>query len=419
VDTFFQATNRLAAHRLARRWLWRAICLCLGLALPAGTGAADPAVPSALPRVDPAELGFDTVLLDRIAPQMQRFVDRGEVSGVVSLVARRGKIAHFSALGLADVESGRPMQPDTIFAIASMTKPITATAVMMLQDEGKLSIDDPVAKYLPEFADVKLRDGTAPQRAITLRHLLTHTSGLGGSQQNEGTLAETAAALARRPLDFEPGTRWQYGPGLSVCGRVVEVVSGMPLERFLSERLFEPLGMRDTTFLPNDAQRGRLARLYQPGPQGKSLQRADHWLLDLSPDRSPNPSGGLFSTADDMARFYQMILDGGRWQGKQILSEKAVRLMTTIHTGDLPTGFTPGNGWGLGWCVVADPQGTTRALSPGSYGHGGAFGTQGWVDPQREMVFVLLIQRTGFGNSDGSDIRATLQQLAVDALRSR
>jgi CubicO group peptidase (beta-lactamase class C family) len=416
VDTFFQAVSNVAPRRPCRRWLvWAACLLC---AAPAGVLADDPSAPSGLPRVDPAELGFDPALLDRIAPQMQQFVDRAEVSGVVSLVARRGKIVHLSAVGTADLETGRAMQPDTMFAIASMTKPVTAAAVMILQDEGKLSVDDPVAKYLPEFADVKLRDGTAPQRAMTLRHLLTHTSGLGGSQQNEGTLAETAAALARRPLDFEPGTRWQYGPGLTVCGRVVEVVSGKSLDRFLSERLFQPLGMRDTTFLPDEAQRRRLARLYQPGPQGKSLQPADHWLLDLSPDRSPNPSGGLFSTAQDMARFYQMVLDGGRWQGQRILSEQAVRQMTTIQTGELPTGFTPGNGWGLGWCVVRDPQGTTRALSPGSYGHGGAFGTQGWVDPQRKMVFVLLIQRTGFGNSDGSDIRATLQQLAVEALRS-
>lgn len=412
----FQAPANVAACRVDRRWLlWAA---CLWLVVPAGVRAADPPAPSPLPRVDPAEVGFDPALLDRIAPRMQQFVDRHEAAGIVALVARQGKIVHLSAVGMADLEARRPMQPDTLFAIASMTKPITATAVMMLQDEGKLSIDDPVARYLPEFAEAKLRDGTAPQRPITLRHLMTHTSGLGGSHETEGTLAQTAAALARRPLDFEPGTAWQYGPGLSACGRVVELVSGQSFDQFLAERIFQPLGMRDTTFRPDEAQRQRLARLYQPGRDQGSLVPGQHWLVDLAPDRAPNPSGGLFSTAEDMARFYQMVLDGGRWQGRTIVSQQAVRAMTRVQTGDLATGFTPGNGFGLGWGIVREPQGPTAALSPGSFGHGGALGTQGWVDPKRQMVFVLMVQRLGFGNGDASPLRSTLQQLAVEALRS-
>ncbi len=318
-------------------------------------------------------------------------------------------------MGLADLATNRPMENDTLFCIASMTKPVTATALMILYDEGLLTLTDPVAKYIPAFENVKLEDQPAAC-PITLFDLVTHTSGLNGSQQNEGTLAETADALAARPLSFQPGEKWQYSPGVTVCGRVVEVVARMPYERFVQERIFQPLGMNDTTFNPTPVQARRIATLYKPGPDGKSIERAEHWLNEVSPDRSPNPSGGLFSTAADMARFYQMILNGGELDGKRIISKSAVGEMTRIQTGDLATGFTPGNGWGLGWCVVREPQGTTAMLSPGTFGHGGAFGTQGWVDPQRRLIFVLMLQRTEFGNSDDSDIRRTFQQLAVDAL---
>jgi CubicO group peptidase (beta-lactamase class C family) len=330
-------------------------------------------------------------------------------------VARDGKVVWLNAVGLADVETKRPMQPDTIFAIASMTKTISATALMILKDEGKVALDDPVAKYLPEFGEVKFQ-GQPPARPITLRDVMTHTAGLGGGQQNEGTLAETAAAIARRPLLFQPGEKWSYSPGLTVCGRVVEVVAGQPFERFLDQRIFEPLGMTDTTFFPNEAQQSRLARLYKPGADPGTLEPTAHWLSDLGADRTPNPSGGLFSTAADMARFYQMILDNGRFGGRQIVSADSVQQMTRCQTGDLTTGFTNGNCWGLGWCVVRQPQGVSAMLSPGTYGHGGAFGTQGWVDPQRKMIFVLMVQRTGFGNSDAADMRRDLQQLAIDAI---
>jgi CubicO group peptidase (beta-lactamase class C family) len=253
--------------------------------------------------------------LAQIAPQLQPFVSRNQISGAVTLVAYRGQVIHLEAVGAADLEHDRPMRRDTIFCIASMTKPVTATAVMILQDEGKLSIDDPVAKYIPAFAAAALRDGK-PKQALTLRHCLTHTAGLGGSQQNEGSLKDSVEKLAGRPLDFEPGAKWQYSPGLSVCGRVVEVVSGKPFEEFLVERIFRPLHMADTTFHPTAAQQARLAVLYQPGEDGKSLARTTHWLTDVSPEKSPNPSGGLFSTASDMARFYQMILNGGELDGR-------------------------------------------------------------------------------------------------------
>jgi CubicO group peptidase (beta-lactamase class C family) len=361
----------------------------------------------------------DAPALDKIAPRMQEFGDQKQVSGVVTLVMHKGKVIHHEAVGLADIDASRPMYKDSLFAIASMTKPVTATAVMILKDEGKLSLNDKVSKYVPAFADAKLKDGNKPAREVTLRDVLTHTSGLVGSQQNEGTLANTVEQLAKRPLDFEPGSKWTYSPGLSVAGRVVEVVSGKPFDEFLATRIFQPLGMKDTSFLPTPEQQKRLARLYQPNRQktGTGLEKATHWLNDLAGERTPNPSGGLFSTAADMARFYQMVLNGGELDGKRIVSKAGVEEMTRIQTGELTTGFTPGNGWGLGWCVVREPQGVSRMLSSGTFGHGGAFGTQGWVDPKRQMVYVLLIQRTNFGNSDGANIREVFQDLAAQAIK--
>jgi CubicO group peptidase (beta-lactamase class C family) len=287
---------------------------------------------------------------------------------------------------------------------------------MILQDAGQLSISDPVSKYIPAFKDVRLESGQPPAHEITIRDVLTHTSGLGGSQQTEGTLEETVNALAQRRLSFEPGAKWQYSPGLSVGGRIVEVVSGQAFEDFLAEKVFRPLAMQDTTFRPSAEQQERLARLYERSEAGE-LRPGRHWLVDFEGNRTPNPSGGLFSTAADMARFYQMILNGGELDGRRIVSAESVKEMTTIQTGALETGFTPGNGWGLGWCVIREPQGVTRMLSSGTFGHGGAFGTQGWVDPQRELILVLLVQRTNLGNSDASQLRDAFQELAVRAVR--
>ncbi len=397
-----------------RRMTYVSATIVLFLATLAPTVGAQKPV-GRLPRVDPAAAGMDHRKLDEIEQRMREFVANGQIAGSVTLVAREGKIVHLAAVGQADIAENRGMREDTLFAVASMTKPVTATAVMVLRDEGKLSLDDPVSKFIPEFKNAQF-NGEPLTQEITLRHLLTHTSGLSGSQQTEGTLETTAKTLAARPLAFAPGARWEYSPGLSVVGRVVEVVSGQRFEQFLSDRIFEPLGMNDTTFHPSREQTSRLARLYKPGTDNKSLVAATHWINDVTPKRTPNPSGGLFSTAPDMAQFYQMILQGGNWEGRQIVSPESVEEMTTLQTADLKTGFTPGNGWGLGWCVVRDPQGVSRMLSPGSYGHGGAFGTQGWIDPKRRMIFVLMIQRTEFGNSDASPLRETLQAFAIAAI---
>ena len=355
-------------------------------------------------------------LFAAVTERMGKFVAEGQISGAVTLVGQRGRIVHLGAVGMADLEQQRPMTTDALFGIASMTKPITATALLILVDEGKLSIDDPVEKYIPAFAHAKLTSGE-PVRGLTIRHLLTHTSGLVGDQHCPESLAATAEMLAARPFGFQPGEKWEYSPGLNVVGRIIEIVSGQPHEEFVTERILQPLGMSDTTFHPTSEHRKRLTVIYalRQDKEEHALVPAHRWISDGSPEVVPSPSGGLFSTAGDMFRFYQMILDGGVWEGRRIASAEAVAAMTHIQTGDLETGFTPGNGWGLGWCVVREPQDVTGMLSPGTFGHGGAFGTQGWVDPQRRMIFVLMIQRTGFGNSDGADIRRIFQELAVKA----
>ncbi|MBC7968382.1 MAG: beta-lactamase family protein, partial [Fuerstia sp.] len=365
----------------------------------------------------PAESGLDEAALRQIDTRMQEFVAAKQISGAVTLVARRGRVVHLGAVGKADVAGGRDMAVDTVFAIASMTKPITAGSVMILQDEGKLKLDDPVSKYIPAFKDTKVTGGKAPSREITIRDCLMHTNGLVSDQRNVGTLANTVELLAKSELAFEPGSKWQYGPGLSVAGRVVEIVSGKPFDQFLVERIFAPLEMNQTSFHPTDEQLQRLALLYQPTADKKDIERGNHWLYEVNAATSPNPSGGLYSIASDLVRFYQMVLNGGDLNGKRILSADAVKQMTSLQSGELETGFTPGNGWGLGFCLIRKPQGATEMLAPGSFGHGGAFGTQGWIDPKQQMIFVLLIARQNFAGGDASDIRTEFQRLAVGAIR--
>lgn len=341
---------------------------------------------------------------------LEKYVELQEIPGGVALFHEAGKPAEIAVVGDANVESKTAMAEDTLFGVMSMTKPISATALMILVDEGKVSIDDPVSKYIPAFGNAKTKDGEAV-RDLKIRHLLTHTSGLGGDQGCYESLEATANALAARPFDFQPGERWQYGPSINVVGRIVEVVSGQPFDEFIRKRILDPLAMSETTFHPTDEQRKRLAVLYKKGADG--LAPGERWSGAGEPGCVPNPSGGLFSTAADMDRFYQMILNGGELDGHRIVSSDAVRQMTSVQTGDLQTGFTPGNAWGLGWCIVREPQDVTAALSPGSFGHGGAYGTQGWVDPVKKRVFVLMIQRADIGNSDGSDLRKEFQNAAV------
>ena len=354
-----------------------------------------------------------------VARAMRQCIDQKEIAGAVTVVvSTHDKTLSLEAVGDADIEKKMPMRPSTMFWIASMTKPITGAAIMMLQEEGKLSVDDPVGKYIPELAHLKTADGK--ERTVTLKHLLTHTSGMAEATAEESRHAKTLADLiphfADKPLQFEPGSKWQYcQSGINTLGRVIEVVSGESLPDFLQARLFTPLGMRDTTFYPTKEQLPRLATSYTRA--NGALQPAEVYMFsgqDLtSHDRYPAANGGLFSTGPDYARFLEMVLNHGTLDGKRYLKPESVEQMTTVQSGDVKTGFTPGNGWGLAWCVVREPQGVSAMLSPGSCGHGGAYGTQAWIDPAKGMAYVLMVQRADFSNSDDSPVRKAFQEAAA------
>jgi CubicO group peptidase (beta-lactamase class C family) len=313
------------------------------------------------------------------------------------------------------------MRADSIFQVASMTKPVTALAVLMLEEEGRLSIEDPVAKILPDFeaqAKLPLKDGTLPARPITVKDLLTHTSGLPGGmppgfedlyKKRNRTLEDIVPALAKRPLDFQPGTKWAYcNAGIDLLGRIVEVRSGRRFEDFLQERLFGPLGMKDTFFYPLAEHRDRIARIYQK--KGDGLAPIDSFIGTAEGGRFPLPAGGLYSTAPDFLKLYRMLLDGGEAGGRRYVSKATLEKLTRNHTGDLKAGFADGMGMGLGFQVVAKPVGVTATLSPGTYGHGGAFGTQSWADPGTRSIFILMVQRSGFPNGDASDLRRAMHE---------
>jgi CubicO group peptidase (beta-lactamase class C family) len=354
-----------------------------------------------------------------ISAAMDRVIAAKEVAGAVTLVADADRTLHLAAQGLADLEKQTPMREDTMFWIASMTKPVTGAAVMMLQDAGKLSVDDPVSKFLPEFKHLK--DAAGREVVVTLKHCLTHSSGLSevGPEEPDDitTLKDLMPLIVAKPVLFEPGTKWEYSQtSINTAARVVEVVSGLSFPDFLDQRLFIPLGMKDTTFYPSPAQAERIATSYTRTPDAR-LEKAGLILLGSAPitsrERYPRANGGLFSTAADYAKFARMILRGGELDGKRYLSEAAVRQMTSVQSGDLVTGFTPGNGWGLGCCVVRQPQGPSATLSPGSHGHGGAYGTQAWIDPVKKRVHLLLVQRANFPNSDASAVRQAFHEAAA------
>lgn len=351
--------------------------------------------------------------------RMQKMMEAREIPGAVTLVATRTGVTHLQAVGSADPAGTRALREDSIFWIASMTKPITGTAIMMLQDAGKLSVDDPVSKYIPELANLKTTSGQPAK--ITLKHLMTHTSGMPEATGDElmaaRTLADLIPAFASKPLQFEPDSKWQYcQSGINTLGRIVEVVSGQSYEKFLEQRLFKPLGMKDTTFYVRPNQ---LARLVTPvkreenGTLSETTVRLLHGKPPTSTDRYPAANGGLYSTGPDYAQFARMILNEGTLNGRRYLKPESVRQMTTVQSADLKTGFTPGNGWGLTWCVVREPQGVTAMLSPGTYGHGGAYGTQAWIDPSKGLVLILMIQRSDFANSDASPVRLAFQEAAL------
>ena len=367
--------------------------------------------------------------LPGVGAAMEKLVAVEEIAGAVTLVATREGLVHLGVTGLADVAARRPMTPDTRFWIASMSKPVTATAVLMLQDDGKLNVADPVTKYLPEFAALKTPAGKLAN--LTIAQLLTHTSGLGEAPAADAAKAHTLADLVpvwlAQPMQYEPGAKWSYTQsGINAAARVVEVVSGKSFDAFLQERLFGPLGMTRTGFYLTSEERSELATGYARDRATGHLTPADRGAWSGARERPPLGNGGLFSTAPDYGRFCQMLLNGGTWAGRRYLSPTALGLMNTPQTGTLPTGFFQTEafgrrgtnyGWGIGTCVVKTPHpGVAAMLSPGTFGHGGAWGTQAWVDPVRGVAYVLMVQRSNFANSDASEARRVFQEAAAAAL---
>jgi len=377
--------------------------------------------------------GFaDTPNFFAVDAAMQEMIAKKEVVGAVVLVVSKDKVLHLGADGFADAEAKRPMTADTLFWIASMTKPITAAAILMLQDEGKLKVTDRVAKYIPEFASLKTPSGKPAN--LTITQILTHTSGLGEATGPEAQRAKTLADLVpiwlAAPMQYEPGAQWKYTQsGINAAARIVEVVSGMSFDVFLQKRLFDPLGMRDTTFYPTEAQRARLVTAYAKNKDTGALESVPPRPEFGPRDRPPQGNGGLYSTGPDYAKFCQMLLNDGEFHGHRFLSRTAMKYMNTPQTGDLPTGFfqnaTFGNhgtnyAWGLGTCILKTPhEGVAEMLSPGTFGHGGAWGTQAWVDPKKKVAYVLMVQRSNFANSDASEVRRAFQAAAAQALANR
>ena len=372
---------------------------------------------------------LDPQRLEAIEKRLQNFVDQGTIAGAVTLVARDGVIGKVSVVGYQNLEAKKAMQADTLFQIMSMTKPVTGVALQILVDEGKLSLSDPVEKYLPEFRGqwmitAKTEAGVTlqkPARVITIHDLMTHTAGMPTDfpkpiqdSRYQRTLTELAAIASQLPLEFEPGTKWTYSnTGLATLGRIIEVVSDQPYEMWVQRRIFDPLGMKDTHFAPPADKQSRVSMAYSL-VNGK-LEKAD---VDYTRKgaKMAGPAGGLFSTAADLVKFYTMMQRGGSLNGKMVLSKASVEAMTKLHTGGIdPAGHGAGMGYGLTWTVVKDARGTTDLRSEGTYGHGGAFGTDAFVDPLRGVIGIFLIQRTsGGGSAERDAFRAMAEASAVD-----
>ncbi len=401
------------------------------LAVASGLFAQSRAVKST---ADISKAGMDPQRLARIPARMKEFVGRGDIAGAVTLVARDGVVVSLEAVGYLDLETKTPMRTDSIFQIRSMTKSITAVGIMILLEEGRLLLTDPVEKYLPEFRDQlvvdkreaeKVLTTKKPSRPITIMDLLTHTSGMPDDRmlpaeinehvyvKRDKLLAEIVPLLAQQPLQFEPGTNWNYSdPGFTVLGRIIEVVSGQAYQDFVQQRIFRPLRMKDSFYFVPPEKRDRVAPIYR-SENGK-LQKED---MDqyLKPAKYASPDGGIgvFSTALDMAAFYQMMLNGGTYHGARILSRASVEAMTAVHTG------VPGPWWeGLGWAVQRQrpSSGEWALFSIGAYGHRGSRGTYGWVDPQKDLVGVFMIQRRRLESQEQDSVRDTFVAMTYAAI---
>jgi len=407
--------------------------------------AALPLAAASIQGTRPEDVGLSSERLQRIHETVQRHIDAHDIAGAVTLVARKGRIAHFETHGVMDVDSRRPMPKDGLFWIASMSKPITGVAIMMLLEEGKVRLTDPVSKFIPEFRGLKVavlqepaggRGGAGaaspPQfytvpasREITIRDLLSHVSGLvsGGpastaeaakvARKPGEKLADYIPRLGAVPLDFPPGSRWSYSPGagFDTLGRIVEILSGQTFDQFLRQRIFEPLGMKDIFFHPPEDRQARIASMYHR--DSGTLQKAD------TRDRLTNTtyfsgSGGLMTDAEDYVQFGQMLLNGGELNGKRLLSPKTVEMMAAVHAPDTLPGRPKGRGFGLSVQVVNDAIAAGYRVSDGSFGWDGAFGTHFWVDPKEKVVGVLMIQTNNPNRELDRDFENAVMQAIVN-----
>jgi len=397
-----------------------------------------------LPRARPEAVGLNGPRLDRLTEAMHAYVDDGRLAGGVIIIARRGRVAYLESFGQRDIESGSAMTDDAIFRIASQTKAIVSTGVLLLQEEGKLLISDPVGRYLPEFTRTQVavaREGGGydvvdARGRVTIRQLLTHTSGVSygsgpaddlwekaGIQgwyfaDRDEPVGDTIARIAALPFDAHPGEQWIYGYNTDILGALIEAVSGQPLDEFIQTRILDPLSMEDTHFYLPLGKRDRLATVYSATDGG--LDRAPepgHMVGQGAyvdgPRTSFSGGAGLLSTATDYARFLQMMLNGGELEGTRLLSRKTVELMTTNHLTDQP--FRAGQGFGLGFSVVEDVGARGLPGSQGEYGWGGAYHSTYWVDPAEELVVVYLTQLIPAGGlDDQGKLRALIYQAIED-----
>ncbi|HEY8520570.1 MAG TPA: serine hydrolase domain-containing protein [Gammaproteobacteria bacterium] len=374
----------------------------------------------------PEDVGLSSERLARIGELVNRHIEAGDISGAVTLVARHGRIAHLEAHGLMDIASRKPMTADAIFRIASMSKPVGAVAILMLVEEGKVRLEDPVARFIPSYREMQVAvpresrpgpgfgrppppPGAPPEyytvpaaRDVTILDLLTHTSGvMSGPISNAAgraaadTRHDVGVAWTERlgdvPLEFQPGTRWAYSAlaGFDVLSRVVEIASGQTFDEFLRERVFEPLGMNDTSFWPSREQRARLVTSYVER-NGELVPRENP--DSMSGERYFSAAGGLMTTARDYAQFAMMLANGGELNGQRILSRRSVELMGSVFVPDALPGRRPGEGFGLGVRVITEPAARRTWLSKGSFGWSGAYGTHFWVDAKEDLIAIILAQ---------------------------
>src|SRR5262245_6295832 len=388
------------------------------------------------PNGKPEEVGVSSERLQRISQMIQRHITAGDLAGAVTVVARKGKVVHLAAQGVMDLESKQPMTAASMFRIASMTKPVVGVAIMMLVEEGKLHLNDPVARYIPEFHGMKVGVAQTPaggrnedakfytvpaQRDITIKDLLTHVSGLGSGPMGNSDIAKVARKegdkladyiprLGGTTLEFQPGSRWTYSPGagFETLGRVIEVASGMPLDKFFRTRIFDPLGMKDITFWPTDTQWPRVATVYTRGAAG--LTKATMPNDTMSRNVYFRGSGGLYSTAEDYIPLGIMLANGGELNGKRLLGRKTVEMMSAVHAPDTLPGLPAGQGYGLSVRVVTNHAARNTMLSDGTFGWTGAQGTHFFVDPKEQLTGVLMVQ-----TSDG-EVQREFEDLVAQSV---